>query len=142
MVTIKYGITTFSCSCKLVKDEFKCSISHLSSEKTIRPLTLNNLCDIFLHLSATSTLNPTSAQEHGIFTVSDSAVRSKQQTSICAPLLNAPQPKKRHSWETVQLGATSAIHSNNNQKIRIMQEEMGKVKILTDTGKYSCSNWI
>lgn len=71
MATTKYGIITFSCICKLVKVELKCSVSfHLPSEKTIRTLTLNNPCDAFLHLSAAPTLNPTSAQEHEIFTVS------------------------------------------------------------------------
>lgn len=132
MVTTKYGIITFSCSCKLAKVEFKCSISsHLPSEKTIRPVTLNNPCDIFLHLSATSTLNPTSAQEHGIFTVSDSAVRPKQQTSICAPLLNAPEKtaQEKTQLRNSSARATSAIHWNNNQKVRIMQEERGKVKM-------------
>lgn len=123
MVTTKYGLTIFSSICKFVKVEGECSGAfHLPSEKTIRTLTQNNPCDVFLHPSAASSLNPPSAQEPGI--LQGSKIKTTDQHLCSTP--QCPSAQEKTQLRSSSARATSALHSNSNQKIRIMWEERGE----------------
>lgn len=93
MVTTKYGVITFSCSCELIKVKFKHSISPPASERTVRALILNNQCGIyfFTYLQILPSILPV-LRAWDIHCIS--TIRSTYQTSIYAQLLNAPHPKK------------------------------------------------